>query len=87
MEKIIVNKNASIIVINSVYEKSLRDLKCLADKGIQYPKIQFNVPNYGDGHTVYEKLRNHGVKCMERGMGSNRLFDGSYEFNISLEFI
>ena len=41
------------------------------------------LPNYEDGYKVFDKLKNDGIEIQERGFGSSKNTDGSYNFFVS----
>ena len=84
-EQIKVNTEAADARIQTVYESSLRIVKSQANSGQRNFRLQFEMPNYGDGHRVTERLEKHGIKVSERGFASYRKNDGSYSFDISMQ--
>jgi len=87
METIKLNRKAG----NEAYEKALNDAieyakKC-AEKGIEYPTINFWAPTYIIGSKVKEALKNVGVVCQESGFGSDKNIDGSYDFRIKCRIV
>jgi hypothetical protein len=85
MDKIVVNKNASVGAVSVAYLRAIEEIRKQAERGQEHFRVQFTLPNYMDGSAVQKLLEQHGIECCERGFHSEKNNDGSYDFDINFK--
>ena len=69
---ITVNKDNRKKKVDEAYETALATIKQLANAGQETFLIHMNLPNYHDGHEVFDKLKLEGVQVCVRGFASSQ---------------
>ena len=80
-----VNKTYSKEIIKEIAQQKINEIQNMANKGQEYFRIQYSCISYSDGGDVLNIIEKEGVECCERGFGSSRNMDGSYNFDVKLK--
>jgi hypothetical protein len=78
-----VNKQAQKKHIDDTYKIVLKTIKDLANDGQNAFTIHMSLPNFEDGHEVFDRLRKEGISVFDRGFESFKNPNGSYSFTVS----